>query len=192
MKQNILIMFDCFGVVSSCALLPYFSLHFDIEKAKEYNAHYSEIGDMGEISLMGMAKEMSEITKEDPQFIYDYWVNNTVVTIEMKNLLKELRKKYYVVLASNAMEGLVEDVIKKHGLEECFDKVFISYKYKDIKPNKSYFDRIINSFDTKFEKVILIDDYDKNITPLSGYGIIGIQYKNFKEAVEKLEEVLRE
>ena len=57
------------------------------------------------------------------------------------------------------MEGLVEDVFKKHDLYDCFDKAFVSYKYKDVKPNKSYFDLIINSFDTKFDKVILAKIY---------------------------------
>ena len=191
MKQKILVMFDCFGVVSSCALLPYFVSHFGEQKGKEYNAYYSKVGDMGEMSLLDMAIEMSSITKEKKEDIISYWVDNTVVDPKMKKLLKELKEKYYVVLASNAMEGLVEQVFAKHDLYPYFDKVFVSYKYKDVKPNKSYFDMIINSFDFKFDKVILIDDYDVNINAVNIFGIIGIQHKDLGTTIKELKEHLK-
>ena len=192
MKKNILIMFDCYGVVSSCALLPYFISHFGEEKGREYNAHYSKLGDMGDITLRVMAIEMSRITGEDHNDIYDYWIENTVVEPRMKKLLAYLKEKYYVVLASNAMEGIVEDTFKKHELEPYFDKVFVSYKYKDIKPNLSYYYRIINSFDVKFEKIVMVDDYAPNIAPLKDEGIIGILFTDFDSLVIELEKTLLE
>lgn len=185
MKDKILIMFDCFGVVQNCLLLPYFISRFGEIEGRKYNEHYSKIGDMGEITLKEMALEMSKITKEKPEDIYNFWIDKVQVIEGMKELLKTLKEKYYVVLASNAMEGIVEDTFKKNDLYPYFDKIFISYKYKDVKPNKSYYLRIINSFDFEFEKIYMVDDYERNLEYLKEINVKGILFKNIAQLIDE-------
>jgi len=190
MKKNTLIMFDCFGVISSCVLPTYFRSRFGETEGYKLERFYCEKGDMGELTLMDIAVEASKLTGEDPKTLYRDWIEGTVVDPRIRELVLKLKEEYHVVLASNAMEDLVEKVFQKHDLYGLFDKIFISYKMKDVKPNISYYQTIINSYDIKFDKIIMIDDRTISLIYVKEIGIEPILFTTFEEVKNRIYEIL--
>lgn len=182
-------MFDCFGVISTLVLPPWFKRNFGLEKGKELEVYYCSRGDRGEMSLKDIAHDLKVKYQFDEDKIFNEWISTTKINEELISLIKELRKDNYVVLASNAAEGLVENVFNFHNIHDLFDKVFISYKMKKVKPNFDFYQEIVSSFDVTFEKVVMVDDRLINLEHLPEIGVHPIQYKDmdlFKEEFDKI------
>ena len=183
-------MFDCFGVISSLVLPPWFERHFGKGKGKELEVYYCSRGDRGEMSLKDIAHDLALKYQIDEDDTFNEWISTTKINEELVSLIKELRKNNYVVLASNAAEGLVENVFNFHNIHDLFDKVYISYKMKKVKPNFDFYQEIISSFNISFEKVIMVDDRLVNLEHLPEIGVHPIQYKNMDSLKEELSKIL--
>ena len=186
MQKKKLIMCDCFGVVADCVLPPWFNVVFGEIEGPKLCKKYCDMGDMGELTLMGIAEIMDkEYGQGDAKELFKYWMDGTSSNKPLLELFDSIRDEYEIVLASNAMEGLVETVFKKHDMAKHFDKIFISYKLKKVKPHLDYYEHIINSYDYKFDKIYMIDDRASNLALLKEIGVIGLLYNNNLEEIKK-------
>ena len=187
MQKKKLIMCDCFGVVSTCVLPPWFSVVFGKEEGPKICKHYCDLGDLGYLTLKDIARIMDEeyhMGKADE--LLDYWIGTTTANKELLDLFDSIRDEYEIVLASNAAEGLVESVFAKHDLAKHFDKIFISYKIKMAKPSLDYYQYIINSYDYKFDEIYMIDDRMSNLEPLKEIGVKGILFTKVEDVKKGL------
>lgn len=186
MQKKILVMCDCFGVVADCVLPPWFNKTFGEIEGPKLCKKYCDMGDMGKITLMNIAEIMEkEYGKGKAQDLFDYWMDGTSSNKPLLEFFDSIRDKCEIVLASNAMEGLVETVFKKHDMAKHFDKIFISYKLKKVKPHLDYYEHIINSYDYKFDKIYMIDDRSSNLEKLKDIGVVGLLYHNNLEEIKK-------
>lgn len=186
MQKKKLIMCDCFGVVADCVLPPWFNVVFGEIEGPKLCKKYCDMGDMGELTLWDIAEIMDkEYGQGKAEDLFNYWMDGTSSNKPLLEFFDSIRDRYEIVLASNAMEGLVETVFKKHDMAKHFDKIFISYKLKKVKPHKDYYEHIINSFDYKFEKIYMIDDRPVNLEVLKEIGVIGLLYNNNLEEIKK-------
>lgn len=185
-KKN-LVMFDCFGVVSSSVLPPWFKKQFGEEEGKNLSDYYCKEGDDGKFSLDEIANLVSEQCKIRPRKIIRTWIKSAVVNKDLIEYIHELKKDNEVILASNACKGLVERVLKKFKFRYLFDRIFISHFMKCKKPQKEYYERILASYSRPFDKVIMVDDRPKNLEHLKELNITGVFY----ESVPKLKENLK-
>ena len=190
MKKNSLIMFDCFGVISSLVLPPWFKRNFGEQKGKELEIYYCSRGDMGVMSLKDIANDVAIKYNKNSEDVFNEWIMSTKINEGVVSLIKELKKNNTVVLASNAAEGLVESVFTRHHLEDLFDYKFISWKMKKVKPNKGYYEAIINQFPTKFDSIYMIDDRKINLEQLEEIGVKGILFIDAETLRKELGEVL--
>ena len=180
MKKS-LIMFDCFGVVSCSVLTAWFKKTFNDEQGKELSNYYCGRGDKGELTLSEIATAVSPLCGIEPTALVKFWIDSSFVSEDIKEYIKQLKKNHEVVLASNACEGLVEGVLKKNNIENLFDKIFISYKMKDTKPNLSFYLKILNSYNCSFEKTYMIDDRLNNLKDIETLGITPIHFTSLEE-----------
>ena len=188
-KKN-LVMFDCFGVMSSSVLPPWFKKQFGEEEGKKLSDYYCNEGDDGKLSLDEIASLVSEKCNIKPKKLIKTWIKSAKKNEELAKYINELKKNNEVILASNACNGLVEKVLKKFKLRFFFDRVFISYFMKSKKPQKEYFEKILASYSRPFEKIVMVDDSPKNLQHLKELGITGIVYKNVPELKEELNKII--
>ena len=188
-KKN-LFMVDCFGVVTSSVLPVWFAKTFGKEIGKELSDYYCSRGDRGELSLKQIAISLASDYKMKSKCILKQWLKIALLNKPLVNYIRELKQNSEVVLASNAAEGLVESILKKHKLNKLFDKVFVSYKFKVCKPDIEYYKTIISSYDRAFDHYIMIDDRENNLIGLDKIGVKGIVYKDVPSLSKSVSEIL--
>lgn len=96
---------------------------------------------------------------------------------ERIDLLKELRKKYRLLLLSNTnyihINISLPEELAKFGLtmDDLFDKCYYSYLMGAVKPNADIFEMMLMDAKLKPEECLFLDDGDKNIETAKKLGI---------------------
>lgn len=187
MKNKTLIIFDCFGVITSEIAPPWFLSKYPEEEAKALKNKYFGKADRGEKTISQLIDELSVGLNIKRDTIIKEWTEIFSVNYELIDYIRKLKKDYYIALLSNAPEGLVEAILEKYNLYDLFDKAFISSAYKMAKPDKEFYMLCVNSFD-KMDKIYMIDDNDKNLENLDLLGIKAIKYISNDELFKALKE----
>jgi len=187
--KNRLIIFDFFGVLGGEISPRWFRNHFPLEEAVALKDMYLDPADLGEYSVYDVIHKLSinySIPEED---IKKEWKSYAKRNDELFDYILKLRKNNKVALLSNASEGIF-DLIYPTDFNKYFDKAFISCEHKMKKPDVKFYELCVNSFDTKFDEIYMIDDNTKNLNHLGEIGIHGIQYKNNQELFRLLDLLL--
>ncbi len=91
---------------------------------------------------------------------------------DTKEVLKELKKDYKLVLIANSDPFSVPAVIEKFGLEEFFDEIVYSYKEESLKSEGELYDIALKKLDLKKDEVIMLgDSIESDIESADKFGI---------------------
>ncbi|MGP1403121.1 MAG: HAD family hydrolase [Catonella sp.] len=123
-------------------------------------------------TIKGLDEKYHSLAKE---VIYG-WYKHKTEGREMYELIKELKGRgYKLFLCSNAAESFhkYEDSIEAFKL---LDAKIVSADIKAIKPDKEFFDYVLNTYDLKAEECFFIDDLAQNVKGAYECGIDGYQY----------------
>ena len=123
-------------------------------------------------TIKGLDEKYHSIAKE---VIYG-WYNYKTESKEIYELMKELKNKgYRLFLCSNAAESFhkYEDKIEAFKLLEA--KV-VSADIRQVKPDKEFFEYLLNTYRLKPEECFFIDDLAVNVKGAYECGIDGYQY----------------
>ena len=123
-------------------------------------------------TIKGLDEKYHSIAKE---VIYG-WYNYKTESKEIYELMKELKNKgYRLFLCSNAAESFhkYEDKIEAFKLLEA--KV-VSADIGQVKPDKEFFEYLLNTYRLKPEECFFIDDLAVNVKGAYECGIDGYQY----------------
>ena len=123
-------------------------------------------------TIKGLDEKYHSIAKE---VIYG-WYNYKTESKEIYELMKELKNKgYRLFLCSNAAESFhkYEDEIEAFKLLEA--KV-VSADIRQVKPDKEFFEYLLNTYRLKPEECFFIDDLAVNVKGAYECGIDGYQY----------------
>lgn len=136
--------------------------------------------EQGFIDAQGFREHIRRLTDKllTDQQIDDAW-NSFLVNIPAYklDLLLELRKKYTIYLLSNTndihWEWSCQHLFpyKGYNVEDYFDKIFLSYKMKMVKPEKEIFCALLNETGIRPEETFLIDDSAQNCLVAESLGI---------------------
>lgn len=101
----------------------------------------------------------------------------------MKQLVRELRKKYRVIIFSGITTENAKYVIKKYKIKREFDRIFFSYNYgfqKKQKPKQAatILKKLMLKTGLKPEEYLFIEDKKKLIRECKKLGINTILFKN--------------
>ena len=187
--KDVVLMFDCFGVVLSNISRDWFQKHgnnpYFIERCNEY---YNLI-DRGQISFNTMLDLLYELSDESQEDILNFWNTNVKLNEELVEYIRKLKEKYHIILVSNASSEYLRPVLLRFGLYDLFEEVLISSELRVAKPDKAIFE--IAKSKIYADKYIFIDDNIKNIKAASKLDITCIQYTDLKDFKEKLKEALQ-
>ena len=170
MKRNTLIIFDCFGVVTSEIAPVWFATRFPPEEAARIKDQYFHGADRGTKTIGALLDEMSEGLSLPKETIISEWKAIFSINTELLEIIKELSAEYHIALLSNAPRGIVEAIFVTYELYPLFDKVFISSHYCMAKPDREFYEVCVNSF-AAMEKIYMIDDNISNLIDLETLGI---------------------
>lgn len=117
------------------------------------------------------------------------------IPLERFELLLSLRKNYKLYMLSNTNPiaiSYVEKLFLKRGkkMEECFDRVFLSYQMKMTKPNRDIFTSMIDQAKMNPSETLFIDDSPANIEAAAKVGLKTLLYSPDCNLVREVEAAL--
>lgn len=136
--------------------------------------------DKGELSEEGVYQNViknldSKYHSVTKDIIYS-WYKYKTESNEIYELMKDLKaKEYKLFLCSNAAESFhkYEEDIKAFSL---LDAKIVSADIKIVKPDREFFEYVLNTYELKPEECFFIDDLSQNIMAAYECGIDGYQY----------------
>lgn len=143
---------------------------------KEFFLKY-ENGQIDTTQFRNEIRNLSNKTLTDTQIDAAWCSFLCDIPIEKIELLIELRKKYRLYLLSNTnplhIEVSAAGEFAKVGktIHDFFDKCYLSYQMKMVKPNIDIFEALLADTNLKPEECLFLDDGQKNIEVASSLGI---------------------
>lgn len=152
--------------------------------ADEYIGHFAhnDFFVQWENGQIGVGTFRNEIRKRCVNEVTDQEIDDAWCAImlgipdERIELLKQLRKKYRLLLLSNTnpLHILVstKNELAKRGLsmDDLFDKCYYSYEVGAVKPGKEIFLHVLQDAGVKAENCLFLDDGKKNIETAAELG----------------------
>lgn len=193
-----IIIFDIGGVVlyvedSLANIFEKWGIQLGLPEGKsiEFYTRYLDRMLVGKISA---AKYFSLFKKEFgiKKDIQGSWMQAAIKDIKLnKELIRridKLRKQYPVVALSNVTE--IRSIIDEHfDIYSHFDKVFLSYKLKAVKPSKGIYQAVMKKMKVKPEEVLFIDNKEANLMVARQLGIKCIQFNNNAQLVTEFKRI---
>lgn len=173
-----LMVFDCFGVISSEVADKWLYSFFSKEEAEAIHKGIITDADAGRISDKELFEEISKLTGVAPEQILRDWLDLSVIDREVVKIIAELREKYTVVLLSNAFTPFIGRIFKENDLDGCFDRMFISDKLGMAKPDPEIFKHVLSEMNVCPEDATMIDDNATNISVAASVGMNTILFKD--------------
>lgn len=109
--------------------------------------------------------------------------------VEWTSSLK--KRGYHLYIISNYGEYTLEQTKAKMDFLEYMDGAIFSYQYQIIKPDSRIYEQLLKNYDLKAAECVFIDDKAENVEGAKAVGYQGIVFKDYEEAKEQLEEILR-
>lgn len=98
---------------------------------------------------------------------------------------------YKVYILSNYAKHTLELTKEQLSFIPLMDGIVFSYECKLMKPMSEIYELILNKYSLKAEECIFVDDREENIKGAIDCGIKGIVFKNFEQAKEDMEALLK-
>ncbi len=119
--------------------------------------------------------------------LIEYWFTNGEINTELINLVKELRKKKFItILVTNNEKTRFEYMENKYRLSKIFEFIIASCEIKSRKPNKEFFEAILNKTHTTPQEVAFFEDEEKIIEKAKEFGFKVYKYKDVKTTKDEL------
>lgn len=186
------IITDFFGVVIDPNADTFFKKYCRDRKASELTHYYCHPGDLGLTTFDKMITDIARDWHFDREFVSHELHYGPKLHEKYVETLRELKKEgHKVILLSNAPDSVVEWFIELYHLEDLFDKTYISYKSKLVKPYTSAFFAVLNENHIKPREAIFIDDNNYNIISAEVCGIAPVHYVEEEQAVASLKELTK-
>ncbi len=109
---------------------------------------------------------------------------------DMLNYAKVLKKKYSLIAASNNTKELGHDAIERFKLKEIFDEIYLSCDMQLSKPDRAFFDYILNDLKKKPEECLFIDDKAGIIAAAKSYGFQTVLFVDKKQLEKEIQNLI--
>ena len=179
-----LILFDFFGVIRTDAYKAWLS-----RNDYPYEGHFREASrqmDTGIIDGKGFLQQLSDLTGQSPQDIYNEMESAVSVDIKVIKLIKNLKNSYKLGLLSNASSSFLHEQLNSIGVSEYFDAIFASSDLRMAKPSPEIFHYALNQFDATPNQTIFIDDNFTNVSAAEELGITSILFIDAAQLKKRL------
>ena len=185
-----LIIFDCFGVLTSEVAPIWLGRYFDDDTAEKIQNSIIVDGDKGILTADQVFKELGLIVDEPAETVFNDWLEIPTLHEDLIDYIKSLRERgFKIAFLSDSAYGYSKKIIDKYNFEPLFDSIFVSSEIGLLKSNPETFKYVLDSFKIEPENAIMVDDKQHNLDTAQKAGVKGILYKDtqsFKEILESL------
>ena len=184
-RDDIVLIFDCFGLFAGDSMVTYFARHFGPDSAA-LKDHYCEGADIGEISFDELQEKMHRELGIDKDEMSEELKAIARPDLEMISLVKDLRTRHRVYLLSNCIRGLLERYFTGTDFFECFDKTYRSYELGLIKPGEEIYRYVRDDIGGNPSQILFFDDNPRNLSGAEKAGIEAILFTGKEDMLEQL------
>jgi HAD superfamily hydrolase (TIGR01509 family) len=157
------VIFDCFGVLTTDAWLPFKKQHFGNDP--ELFARAGELNkqsDSGLISTNDFVRAIGEMVKL-PAARVAQLISNNVPNDELFEYLRKLKATYKIGLLSNTSDDRLKQLFGPEQLA-LFDAMVLSYETHLTKPMPEAYEAIAERLGVAPNECIFIDDQERFVT----------------------------
>ena len=142
----------------------------------------------GEITFNDYARDAIKTLKLDMSITELTEIYNSVIapSTNMFPLVSQISKTYRIALASNTSEPHWKYAQKFLPFSSLLNPVIVSYLAGALKPEKAFYDKLLNESGLPADRILFIDDLETNVEGARKVGIIGLQFST----LENLETIL--
>lgn len=179
------IIFDCFGVLTTDAWLPFKQQHFGHDPAL-----FEQAGDLnkqtnsGLISYQEFLQTMSTMTGVPAPEVARTIANN-VPNAELFQYITELKSQYKIGMLSNAAGDWLLDLFTSDQVK-LFDATALSYQTKAVKPMPQAYAGAAEQLGVETSECVFIDDQERYVTAAREAGMQGIVYQDNEQLRREL------
>ena len=112
--------------------------------------------------------------------------------------LVRLSKTYKLILLSDNWPSVL-DYMRNLGIEQYFDKIYVSSVYETKKENGTFFDVMLQDYNITDTNAVFIDDHEENLDVAKAKGISGLlmdrnnkKFNSTYEVINSLSEICKE
>ena len=118
---------------------------------------------------------------------------NKLYVVRDKDIFRKIKEKYQVkiIIATNHVSYIKDYIINNLDIENI-DDIIISAKINKIKPNKDFYEYILDKYNIKNNELLFIDDNIKNINVAASMNINTIKVNKDTDILEKLKVKMEE
>jgi HAD superfamily hydrolase (TIGR01509 family) len=180
------VIFDFFGVISSDVARLWFKEYFTEEQIKILKDKYVFPADRGSISYNRLIHRLGQLIGATDAQVKREWSKKVMLNRNTLALVRQLRKKYRVVLLSDAPWEFLRGILDQNKITKLFDLIFISSELKTAKRDKKIFRLALTKLGIAAPEAIFIDDEPVNVRLAESMGMKGIIYRGDEELIRKL------
>ncbi len=145
--------------------------------------------DLGEISTAEFVADMNEELKRDLS-VEEYCAlagefGMGRLNEELLAYVKLLKRRYKIFLLSNNSRP-AKDAIERSGLAGIFDRMLFSFEAKAKKPERRFFEMLLQGTPYAFPDCLLIDDREDICRAAEGYGMQAVVFRDNAQLREVL------
>jgi len=184
--MNKIILFDFFGVISTEIAPFWLEKFFNQEQSQLIKEAVVGPGDLGINDEAKIYNELSRLTGVKPNQIAIEWMELVKIDTKLVELIRMYRKHHKVYLLSNAVSTFLNNILNKYQLKDLFNDIFISSEMGLAKPDKKFFEYVLNKIQADKSQMIFIDDNIRNVNSAKDLGITSILFENTNDIRDKI------
>lgn len=185
MKDDVALIFDCFGLFAGDSMVRFFACHFGAE-ATALKDHYCEGADSGAFGFDELQEKMHQELGIDKEKMAQELKLFAKPDLRMISLVKDLRTRHHVYLLSNCIEGLMERYFEGTDFFDCFDKMYRSYELGMVKPYDEIYRFVMYDLPFRPSKALFFDDNPRNLPGAEKAGMEAILFEGIDAMLEEL------
>ncbi len=183
------IIFDCFGVLTTDAWLPFKNKYFGhnpafFEQASEIN----KLADGGIISSEQFLDRIGQLAAIPTEQVRQV-VTNNVANQELLDYAQRLKTDYKIGLLSNASADWLNELFSPQQVA-LFDVTALSYESGVTKPMPEAYQIVADRLNLTLEECVFIDDQERFVIGAREVGMAAIWYRNNDQLFAELEQLL--
>ncbi len=183
------IIFDCFGVLTTDAWLPFKQQHFgDNQSRLQQATDINKLADGGHITYDEFLSQIADLA-DMPTAEVRQRVANNVPNTDLFEYAHQLKKKYKIGLLSNASADWLTELFTPKQVA-VFDVTALSYETRTTKPMPQAYEIIADRLEVAVGECVFIDDQERFVTGAREAGMQAIWYKDNEQLKRELEVLL--
>jgi HAD superfamily hydrolase (TIGR01509 family) len=183
------IIFDCFGVLTTEGWQEFKETYFsDPDKLEEANKlnYLADQGKMNHEELLPLIAEIAQIpVSQAREEIDDYRPNKSL----LEYIKKELKPNYKIGMLSNVSDDWIVKMFTPDQVK-LFDNLALSFNIGHTKPEPEAYEYATRKLEVELSECVFIDDRLHFVEAARELGMQGIEYKDFKQMKNELEQIL--